>query len=163
MGWWGGKDQTLSNLVSFFHFCRQDKGWCLAWGLTSRYYFDCGPGFQRETQVVPRGVNSWRLLESPASFASKATSTTRDRLLRYQHNSHVFYYSEKMEKWQKCDINRKDIPFAVDDGRYIDKLEPLSELVQDRFFQFQAQLQGTRREHSKVSLKLPSLFLIFKR
>ena len=65
MGWWGGKDQTLSNLVSFFHFYRQDKGWCLAWGLTSRYYFDCGPGFQRETQVVPRGVNSWRLLESP--------------------------------------------------------------------------------------------------
>ena len=80
--------------------------------------------------------------------------------------SYFFYQlqQQKKEEWQKCDIYGKDIPFAVDDGQYIDKLEPLSELVQDRFFQFQAQLQGTRREHSKVLiLRLPSLFLIFNR
>ena len=124
----------------------------------------CSGVSTRDTSCSPRS----KFLETPgkstpASFASKAPSTTRDRLLRYEHNSRVFLLQQKMEKWQKCDIYRKDIPFAVDDGRYIDKLEPLSELVQDRFFQFQAQLQGTRREHSKVSLKLPSLFLIFKR
>ena len=86
MGWWGGKDQTLSNLVSFFHFYRQDKGWCLAWGLTSRYYFGlcwlCSEVSTRDTSCSPRS----KFLETPgkstsASFASKAPSATRDRLL----------------------------------------------------------------------------------
>ena len=106
MGWWGGKDQTLSNLVSFFHFYRQDKGWCLAWGLTSRYYFGLcwlwSGVSTRDTSCSPRS----KFLETPgkstpASFASKAPSATRDRLLRYQHNSRVFFsLQQKMaEMW----------------------------------------------------------------
>ena len=40
--WWVDEEEKIRPSPTwshFFNFCRQDKGWCLAWGLTSRYYF----------------------------------------------------------------------------------------------------------------------------
>ena len=38
--WWVDEEEKIRPSPTwshFFHFCRQDKGWCLAWGLTSRH------------------------------------------------------------------------------------------------------------------------------